>query len=66
MKRSLTLFLLLSLSGLTWAQLPDLFDEKVTTAGNVAGTITNLGSVGNSFNGSFNVEEFPSLEYPAG
>ncbi|MEL6592136.1 MAG: hypothetical protein AAFQ87_13945 [Bacteroidota bacterium] len=66
MKRSLTLFLLLSLSGLTWAQLPDLFDEKVTSAGNVAGTITNLGSVGNSFNGSFNVEEFPSLEYPAG
>jgi len=48
------------------AQGNDVFDERVTTAGQVAATITNLGNIGNSFRGSFNVEGFPSCEYPAG
>lgn len=47
------------------AQQPNIYDEKVTSAGNIATTISNLGIVGNSFSGSFNVEGFPSCEYPA-
>ena len=46
-------------------QQPDVFNEKVTSAGNVATTVTNLGIIGNSFSGSFNVDGFPSCEYPA-
>lgn len=48
------------------AQVPDIYGEKVTSAGNIAATISNLGLVGNSFSGSFNVLGNPSLEYPAG
>lgn len=48
------------------AQTNDVFDERVTSAGQVAATISNLGNIGNSFSGSFNVEGFPSCEYPVG
>lgn len=41
------------------------FEEKVTSAGNIAMTVNNLGMVGNSFSGSFSIEGFPSCEYPA-
>ena len=47
-----------------WAQQPDVYDEKVTTAANIGATLSNLGLIGNSFSGSFNVEGFPSCEYP--
>ncbi|MEM7035958.1 MAG: hypothetical protein AAF570_03190, partial [Bacteroidota bacterium] len=40
------------------------FDEKYTTASNIGLTVTNLGIIGNSFGGSFNLEGFPSCEYP--
>jgi len=43
----------------------DVFTEKVTSAGNVAATVNNLGMIGNAFSGSFNVEGFPSCEFPA-
>ncbi|MCB0835218.1 MAG: hypothetical protein KDD63_19425 [Bacteroidetes bacterium] len=56
-------FLMLSLSGV-FGQQPNVVDEKVTSAGNIATTINNLGMIGNSFSGSFNVEGFPSCEYP--
>ena len=48
-----------------YSQQADVFDEKVTSAGNIAATINNLGMIGNSFSGSFNVEGFPSCEFPA-
>ncbi len=48
-----------------FAQGPDIYDEKVTSAGNIAATVSNLGIIGNSFSGSFNVQGFPSVEYPA-
>ena len=48
-----------------FSQEPDVYDEKVTSAGNIAATVSNLGILGNSFSGSFNVEGFPSVEYPA-
>ena len=57
-----TLLLCLRLS----AQAPDLYDEKLSQASNIAATVTNLGNVGNSFSGSFNVLGYPSLEYPVG
>lgn len=60
----LGLFLLGSIC--TWGQQPDINEEKVTSAANIATTITNLGIIGNSFGGSFNVEGFPSCEFPAG
>ena len=47
------------------SQESDVYDEKVTSAGNIAATVSNLGILGNSFSGSFNVEGFPSCEYPA-
>ncbi|TAE61270.1 MAG: hypothetical protein EAZ89_00725 [Bacteroidetes bacterium] len=43
---------------------PDIYDEKVTSAGNIAATVSNLGIYGNSFSGSFNVLGYPSCEYP--
>lgn len=46
------------------SQTENVYDEKVTSAGQVAATISNLGIIGNSFSGSFNVEGFPSCEYP--
>ena len=41
------------------------FEEKVTSASNVAMTINNLGLIGNSFGGSFDVLGYPSCEFPA-
>ncbi len=65
MKHFLTIsFALLGLQLLT-AQTSNIFDEKVTSAGNIAATINNLGMIGNSFSGSFNVQGFPSCEFPA-
>lgn len=52
------------IAGTARGQLADVFDEKITTAGNIGGTVTNLGLIGNSFSGSFNVEGNPSFEYP--
>lgn len=49
-----------------FAQEADVVDEKLTTASNIAATINNLGIVGNSFRGSFNVEGFASCEFPRG
>lgn len=46
------------------AQQPDVYDEKVTGAANVSATISNLGIIGNSFSGSYNVLGYPSCEYP--
>jgi len=65
MKSSLCLFCCLSLFAALNAQQPNVFDEKVTSAGNIAATINNLGMIGNSFSGSFNVQGFPSCEFPA-
>ncbi len=47
------------------SQTGNIIDERVTTASNIGATINNLGIVGNSFTGSFNVEGAPSLEFPA-
>ena len=48
-------------SNLVFAQS---FDEKFTTASNVGLTVSNLGIIGNAFNGSFDLEGFPSCRYP--
>lgn len=61
-----TLLLCCCTVSLLKAQSPDVYEEKVTSAGNVAATISNLGIIGNSFSGSFNVLGYPSCEYPAG
>lgn len=42
------------------------FEEKVTSASNVGMTINNLGMIGNGFSGSYQVQGFPSCEYPIG
>lgn len=42
------------------------FDEKHTTEANIGLTVTNLGLIGNAFSGSFDLEGFPSCEYPVG
>jgi hypothetical protein len=42
------------------------FDEKFTNAGNIGMTVSNFGIIGNAFNGSFDIEGFPSCEYPIG
>ena len=42
------------------------FDEKFTNRANIGLTVTNIGIIGNAFDGSFNVEGFPSCEYPIG
>ena len=61
----LILLILLSCSSLRMhAQLADIFDEKQTEVSNVAATISNLGIIGNSFRGSFNLENFSSCEFP--
>ncbi len=40
------------------------FQEKVTSASNIAMTVNNLGTIGNAFSGSFNVLGNPSCEFP--
>ncbi len=40
------------------------FEEKVTSASNISMTVNNLGMVGNAFSGSYQVQGFPSCEYP--
>lgn len=47
-----------------WAQPVNVYDEKVTSAANIATTISNVGIIGNAFGGSFTVKGFPSCEYP--
>lgn len=64
MKRIILAILLFSLGKSLFGQAENVYDEKVTSAGQVAATISNLGIIGNSFGGSFNVEGFPSCEYP--
>jgi len=63
-KRYLLLLCLVHSFCWVWGQTENLYEEKVTSAGQVAATISNLGLIGNSFGGSFNVEGFPSCEYP--
>ena len=63
MRISLVILPLLFCSISAWGQA-DIFDEKVTSANNIGGTITNIGIIGNSFSGSFNVQGHPSWEYP--
>ncbi|HEX2899340.1 MAG TPA: hypothetical protein VHS96_06440, partial [Bacteroidia bacterium] len=61
--------LLLSLSGICIVAVlngQSSFDEKYTSAGNVGLTVNNFGVIGNAFNGSFDVQGFPSCEYPRG
>ncbi len=65
MKHVILLFGILSMCQGLLGQAPDVYDEKVTSAGNIAATVSNLGIIGNSFSGSFNVQGFPSCEYPA-
>ncbi|MEL6672182.1 MAG: hypothetical protein AAFR61_08310 [Bacteroidota bacterium] len=65
MIRKYAFTILLSAWAVVHAQQADVFDEKQTSANNIAGTITNLGIIGNSFSGSFSVEGFSSWEYPA-
>ena len=55
--------LLLSFCGNGHAQS---FDEKVTSVSNVGMTVNNLGMIGNAFSGSYQVQDFPSCEYPRG
>ncbi len=50
---------------LTLGYSQGFYDEKLTTAGNIRATINDLGMVGNSFNGSYDVLGWPSCEYPA-
>jgi len=52
--------------GNIFAQQANIYSEKVTSAANVCTTISNLGMIGNSFNGSFDVLGYPSAEYPCG
>jgi hypothetical protein len=42
------------------------FEEKYTTASNIGMTVNNFGIIGNSFGGSFDLQGFPSCEYPRG
>ena len=66
MKTLIVIFLAFIVGSGLYAQLPDTYNEQQTSAGNISGTITNLGTIGNAFSGSFNVEGRPSFEYPAG
>jgi hypothetical protein len=52
------------LGGLFWAQAS--FVEKQATAGNFRITLNNLGMIGNSFKGSYLVQNWPSAEFPKG
>lgn len=65
MRRLTIITAVLLLAAQASGQAPDVYQEQVTSAGNIAATISNLGLIGNSFSGSFNVQGFPSCEYPA-
>ncbi len=56
-------FFLLVLTG--WIDAQGFYDEKLTTVGNIRATVNNLGMIGNSFNGSYDVLGWASCEYPA-
>lgn len=64
----LTLFLTsIILPGLRGQSLVDPEGtERVTTAGNIGLTVTNIGIVGNSFRGNFTLNGWPSCEFPRG
>ncbi|MEM6800013.1 MAG: hypothetical protein AAF696_01350 [Bacteroidota bacterium] len=66
MKQLYLLSLCLLIAIRVHAQEVDVTDEKITTAANIETTINNLGIIGNSFRGSFNVEGFSSCEFPVG
>ncbi|MFN0203608.1 MAG: hypothetical protein ACKVTZ_18930 [Bacteroidia bacterium] len=67
MKRKTFIFTLLYIAHTAlFGQQPDVYDEKVTAAANVCTTISNLGIIGNAFNGSYDVLGYPSAEYPCG
>lgn len=63
MRLSIILFLLCLLS--TGAQAQGFVDDKLTKAANIRLTISNLGLIGNAFNGKFDLEGQPSCEFPA-
>lgn len=63
MKKLVTSLILLIMSGFAFSQAS--FEEKLTTASNVNMTINNLGMVGNSFGGAFDLLGYSSCEYPA-
>ncbi|MFB6307429.1 MAG: hypothetical protein ABEH43_10675, partial [Flavobacteriales bacterium] len=63
MKKILTYFIILFINLNLSSQS---FDEKVTEASNVGMTVTNVGTIGNGFNGSFNLLDYPSCEFPRG
>lgn len=64
MKRALTIIAVLLLNVSLFAQ--DFRDcaEAVTTSGNIALTVTNNGLVGNAFNGNYDLQGWPSCEFP--
>ncbi|MEM9935486.1 MAG: hypothetical protein AAF824_17810 [Bacteroidota bacterium] len=64
LKLSSLLIFLVFYGPLLYPQLADINDEKLTTAGNIGATISNLGLIGNGFSGSFNLLGFPSCEFP--
>lgn len=51
---------------LNLAKAQNSFEEKVTSASNIGMTVNNLGMIGNGFGGSYQVQGFPSCEYPQG
>jgi hypothetical protein len=56
---------LVGISGVwVWAQAS--FVEKQANAGNFRITVNNLGMIGNSFKGSYLVQNWPSAEFPKG
>ena len=63
-KELLAILVVLGISFHTKAQTS--FEEKVTSACNIEMTVTNLGIIGNSFNGSFDLFGHGSCEFPKG
>ncbi len=66
MKKLVLVSILLTTWASGFAQGADVFDEKLTTASNIAATINNFGLIGNSFSGSYNILDYPSCEFPRG
>ena len=64
--RFLSTFFLVSLLSFCGNGHAQSFDEKVTSVSNVGMTVNNLGMIGNAFSGSYQVQDFPSCEYPRG